>query len=70
MIRDCDHIFEKLFGYDVFVIKDGCHNFQTTINDVEEKGTYCYCEGDYCNGGDVAPPTTTTTTTTTSTAAP
>jgi hypothetical protein len=52
--RDCDHIYEKLFGYNVFRndLGVGCRNFEgITYDGGKEKGMYCYCLGDNCNTG-------------------
>ncbi len=33
--------------------KEGCWRFDTTLEGKPEKGIYCLCKGDRCNGGTV-----------------
>lgn len=55
VFRECDHVYEQLFGYDTFRINGpGCWPFKTKIGEIEEKGTYCACREDNCNTGDAA----------------
>ena len=83
MFRECDHIYEKLFGYDnMDTSKDGCRKFGSEPRKGEKvEGVYCVCSTENCNIGWVPEdpdtqegwteaPTTTTTTTTTTTPAP
>lgn len=51
VIRDCDHIYEQLFGYDTFAITgEGCRRFEAKIGDMSETGILCACKTDNCNG--------------------
>ena len=55
VFRECDHVYEQLFGYDVFKIRrEGCWRFDTVLNGVPEKGVYCACASDNCNADDMS----------------
>jgi hypothetical protein len=55
--RDCDQIYQKLFSYEGLPIKDGCHEFDTVVNGISEKGVHCACRtGDNCNIGNITWP--------------
>ena len=55
VIRDCDHVYEKLFSYNVMNTQqdDGCYPLDANVNGKPEKGVYCICSTDLCNEGDV-----------------
>ena len=60
IIRECDHVYEKLFGYHTMNTKqeDGCYPFSTDVNGKPEKGVYCMCSTELCNEGTIVwPPT-------------
>ena len=60
IIRECDHVYEKLFGYHTMNTKqeDGCYPFSTDVNGKPESGVYCMCSTELCNEGTIVwPPT-------------
>ena len=60
IIRECDHVYEKLFGYHTMNTKqeDGCYPFSTDVNGKLESGVYCMCSTELCNEGTIVwPPT-------------
>ena len=68
MFRECDHVYEKLFGYDAFKTSEvGCANYQVKqilgwyaeedkdkVKDSTLKGILCVCADELCNGGIVS----------------
>ena len=52
IIRDCDHVYEKLFGYNVMNTQqeDGCYDLDANVNGKPETGKFCICSEDLCNG--------------------
>ena len=58
IIRECDHVYEKLFGYFVMNTKqeDGCYEFSTDVNGKPESGVYCMCSTELCNEGTIVWP--------------
>ena len=52
IIRDCDHVYEKLFSYNVMNTQqdDGCFDLDANVNGKPETGIYCVCSTDLCNG--------------------
>ncbi len=55
VIRDCDHVYEKLFSYNVMNTQqaDGCYKLDAMVNEKPEKGVFCICSTPLCNSGDV-----------------
>ena len=53
VFRECDHIYEKLFGYDSMdTSKDGCRKFESEPRKGEKvSGVYCVCSTERCNDG-------------------
>ena len=58
VFRECDHVYEQLFGYDSFDHGkiEVCKEFETTVMGKMEKGVHCACLGDNCNTGPVQLP--------------
>ena len=56
VIRECDHVYEKLFGYKVMDSSqpDGCYDLKAEVNGRPEIGTYCICSTPLCNTGDIS----------------
>ena len=55
VFRECDHIYEKLFGYkNMDTTKDGCRKFESEpVKDSKVSGVYCVCSTEKCNFGNV-----------------
>ena len=77
VFRECDHVYEKLFGYDnMDTTTNGCRKFESEPRKGEKvAGVYCVCDTELCNHGwvpddpDTQEGWTTQGTTTTTTAA-
>ena len=68
VFRECDHVYEKLFGYDAFkTSEDGCRKYDVKhilgwyaeedkdkVKDSTVTGILCVCSDDLCNGGPVS----------------
>lgn len=50
IFRECDHIYQQLFGYAEMPILPGCRRFTATVSGVEEAGVHCACSTNDCNG--------------------
>lgn len=55
IFRECDHIYEQLFGYEALDHdkEEGCWRFEAEVNGKPETGVHCACYGDNCNDGDI-----------------
>ena len=58
IFRECDHVYEKLFSYNVMNTKqeDGCYPLNAEVNGKPEKGAYCVCSTELCNEGTIVWP--------------
>ena len=68
VFRECDHVYEKIFGYDSFKTSEvGCREYEVKkilgwyakededkVKDSTLKGILCVCSGEKCNGGPVS----------------
>ena len=64
IFRECDRIYDQLFGSAAFsaTADGGCIRFDTyvggsgpgdSVGGIHEKGVYCTCSGNLCNGGTI-----------------
>ena len=54
IIRDCDLIFDKVYGNDTFTLQgNGCDKFEAMKDGALRTGKYCMCMTDLCNGGPI-----------------
>ena len=53
VFRECDHVYEKLFGYDnMDTTTNGCRKFESEPRKGEKvAGVYCVCDTELCNHG-------------------
>merc|ERR1719270_1799651 len=67
VFRECDHVYEKIFGDAFDTTEDGCKEYEVPniigsyakadedkVKDSTVKGIMCVCSGDGCNAGDVS----------------
>ena len=68
IFRECDHVYEKIFGYDAFKTSEvGCREYEVKnilgwyakededkVKDSTIKGILCVCDEDGCNSGSVS----------------
>ena len=65
VFRDCDTIYQKLFGWSDMPVRDGCYNYTASARGRMEEGVHCACRNaDNCNTGNITWPLPATTTTT------